>query len=174
MLMQMLHAGGVPILTDGLRRPDEDNPRGYFEFEPVKQLHLDAGWISQAKGKAVKIVAPLLRALPREARYRILFIERDLNEILASQARMIERRKEGMEDTPERRARLKAEYSRLVQGVKAMLRRRPGVEALYLGSELVMRDPSAAAAAIDGFLGGGLAVDAMAAQVKPELHRQRR
>jgi hypothetical protein len=126
----------------------------------------------QAKGKAVKIIAPLLLALPAGARYRVLFMERNLDEILASQARMIEPRKEVTHNTPERRARLKAEYSRLVEGVKAMLRRRPEVEVLYLGSESVRRGPSAAAAAIDSFLGGRLAVDAMAAQVRPELHRQ--
>jgi predicted AlkP superfamily phosphohydrolase/phosphomutase/tetratricopeptide (TPR) repeat protein len=173
MIMQMLDAGGVPILTDGLRQPDEDNPRGYFEFEPVKKLHEGAGWIEQAKGKAVKIVAPLLAALPAGARYRIIFIERNLDEILASQKQMLIRRREQVEDNPERHARLKAEYSRLVRAVKRLLPGRAGVELLFVGREATLRDPRATAETINRFLGGGFPVDAMAGQVKPELHRQR-
>ncbi|HEV2447035.1 MAG TPA: tetratricopeptide repeat protein, partial [Candidatus Sulfopaludibacter sp.] len=173
MIMQLLDAAGIPILTDGLRQPDEDNPRGYFEYEPVKELHGDAGWIAQARGKAVKIVAPLLSALPAGESYRVIFMERNLDEILASQAQMMARRGEAVEDTPARRARLREEYSRLVQSVRALLGGRADVEVLYLGRESVLREPRAAAEAIDRFLGGGLPVEAMAAQVKPELHRQR-
>lgn len=173
MIMQMLDAGGVPILTDGLRQPDEDNPRGYFEFEPVKQLQSGAGWIDEAKGKAVKIVAPLLPSLPAGHRYRVIFVERNLDEILASQAQMLVRRQEAVEDTPARRTRLKTEYSRLLTTVKTMLRGRAEIDVLILGRESVLQDPRAAAEDIGRFLGGGLPVEAMAAQVKPELHRQR-
>lgn len=161
------------MLSDGLRQPDEDNPRGYGEYEPAKQLQSDARWIERARGRAVKIVAPLVPALPAGVACRLILIERNLEEILDWQARMLARRGESLEDTPARRARLKEEYTRLVQTVKAMARTRLGIEILTLGSDAVPRDSRTAAEAIDRFLGGGLAVDAMAAQVKPELHSQR-
>lgn len=173
MIMQMLAAGGVPILTDGLRQPDEENPRGYLEYEPVKQLQSDARWLECARGKAVKVVAPLVPALPAGVSCRLILIERNLDEVLDSQAKMLARKRESLEDTPGRRSCLKEEYTRLVQCVKAMARTRPGMEILTLGSEAVLHHPDAAAEAIDRFLGGGLAVESMAAQVKPELHRQR-
>jgi hypothetical protein len=148
--------------------PSEDNPRA------VKQLQTDAQWIDCARGKAVKIVAPPAPALPPGICCRLILMERNLDEILDSQTQMLVRHGESLEDSPARRARLKEEYTRLVQSVKAMARTRPGIQILTLDSEAVLRDPRAAAEAIDRFLGGGLAVDAMAAQVKPELHRQRR
>jgi tetratricopeptide (TPR) repeat protein len=173
MIMQMLAAGGVSILTDNLRQPDEDNPRGYFEYDPVKRLHQDTNWISEAKGKAVKIVAPLIPALPAGVRYRLIFIERNLEEILASQGQMLKNRGETIDDSPARRARLSEEYSRLLRNVRSLLKVRPETETLYLGREAVLSDPAAAAAAINRFLGGGLSEEAMAAEVKPALHRQR-
>jgi hypothetical protein len=82
MFMQMLAAGGMSILTDGLREPDEDNPRGYLEFEPVKNLLKDSAWLLGGRGKVVKIVAPLLAALPAGLPCRIILSERDLGEVL--------------------------------------------------------------------------------------------
>ena len=92
MLMQMLAAGGMDILSDGLREADEDNPRGYLEFEPVKNLLNDSKWLFEARGKAVKIVAPLLAALPPGLPCRVILSERDLDEVLDSQERMLARR----------------------------------------------------------------------------------
>src|SRR5580698_469506 len=82
MLMQMLVAGGMTPLTDNLRQPDEDNPRGYFEFEPVKQMANDTSWIDQARGKVIKIVAPMIPNLPDGVPCRVILIERDIEEIL--------------------------------------------------------------------------------------------
>ncbi len=92
LLMQMLGAGGMDILSDGLREADEDNPRGYLEFEPVKNLFKDATWLFEKRGKVVKIVAPLLAALPHGLACRVILSERDLDEILDSQERMLVRR----------------------------------------------------------------------------------
>ena len=114
MFMQMLAAGGLNILTDGLREPDEDNPRGYLEFEPVKNLLKDSRWLLEGRGKVVKIVAPLLTALPPGLPCRIIFTERDLDEVLDSQDRMLERRKQDIASTPERRRMLRNEYARTV------------------------------------------------------------
>ena len=91
LMMQMLAAGGIPLLTDGVRTPDLDNPRGYFEFEPVKQTRQDPSWIPTAVGKAVKMVTVLLRDLPPEFDYRVILICRDLDETVASQKAMLHR-----------------------------------------------------------------------------------
>src|SRR5262249_30630691 len=89
LMMQMLDGGGVPVLTDNIRAADTDNPRGYYEFEPVKATKRDATWLPAARGKAVKMVSQLLYHLPPGETYRVLFLERDLEEVLASQEKML-------------------------------------------------------------------------------------
>jgi predicted AlkP superfamily phosphohydrolase/phosphomutase/tetratricopeptide (TPR) repeat protein len=173
MIMQMVLAGGLPVLTDGLRDADADNPRGYLEFEAVKELYKNADWLKEAKGKAVKIVAPLLPYLPDGFEYRVILIERHLDEILESQAQMLIRRGESLNDTPGRRTRLKEEYSRVIEKVRRFLLGRPGTQALFLRRDDVLGDPRAAAIAINRFLGGHLAIAPMADAVDPALHRQR-
>jgi predicted AlkP superfamily phosphohydrolase/phosphomutase/tetratricopeptide (TPR) repeat protein len=173
MILQMLNAGGMPVLTDGQRSADDDNPLGYFEFEPVKQLYRNTEWIGQAAGKAVKVVVPLIPALPGREGYRVILVERDLDEVLASQAKMIERRNGKIEDTPERRERLKLENGRQLEHVKAFLSKTPDVQLLALQHADVIRDPALAAHRINLFCGGALREEAMAASVRPELHRQK-
>jgi hypothetical protein len=173
MFMQMLAAGGLNILTDGLREPDEDNPRGYLEFEPVKNLLKDSKWLLEGRGKVVKIVAPLLSALPAGLPCRIIFTERDLDEVLDSQDRMLARRKQEMASTPERRQMLKNEYARTVVRMKAALARRPGTQVLSVGYHEAVSDARAVAERVSAFLGGGLDVGKMAASVDPGLHRNR-
>src|SRR5688572_23499153 len=101
MMMNMLEAGGVELLVDGLRRPDGNNPRGYFEFEPVKELdqYGDASWLLQAPGRAVKVISYLLPKLPQSFAYQVIFMNRDLSEILASQRRMLIDRSQPTGDT---------------------------------------------------------------------------
>jgi hypothetical protein len=171
MVMQMLTAGGLPALVDGLREADEDNPLGYLEYEPVKRLAHDSSWLGDAKDKCVKVVAPLLPLVPADVACRIIFIERDLDEVLASQAQMLIRRGEKTGDTPARRDRLKQEYGRLIVRVKALLVSRPGTRLLCLRRSAVVSDPEAAARTINGFVGGHLDIGLMAMQVKPELNR---
>ena len=173
MFMQMLAAGGLNILTDGLREPDEDNPRGYLEFEPVKNLLKDSKWLLEGRGKVVKIVAPLLGALPAGLPCRIIFTERDLDEVLDSQDRMLVRRKQEIAATAERRQMLKNEYARTVVRVKAALARRPGTQVLSVGYREAVSDARAVAERVSAFLGGGLDVGKMAASVDPGLHRNR-
>ena len=173
MFMQMLAAGGLNVLTDGLREPDEDNPRGYLEFEPVKNLLKDATWLLQGRGKVVKIVAPLLAALPPGLPCRIVFTERDLDEVLDSQDRMLVRRKQSIVSTPERRKLLRDEYGRTVVRIKTMLARRPATELLVVGYRDAVSNPCAVAEKVAAFLGGGLDVEKMAASVDPLLHRNR-
>jgi predicted AlkP superfamily phosphohydrolase/phosphomutase/tetratricopeptide (TPR) repeat protein len=176
MLMQMLEAGGAEILTDRVREADEDNPRGYFEFEAAKKLMQDQSWVGQARGKAVKIVAPLVCSLPPGCQYRVLLIQRDLDEILESQAKMIGRRGGRVEhdkDSPARRKRLLREYGRLMKQTVQVLRGRPDVKLLVLRHEEILRDPEAAAAQVNRFAGGQLREGAMAGAVDRSLHRNR-
>ncbi len=173
MIMQMLAAGGQPVQTDGLREADTDNPRGYFEFEPVKQLHRDAEWLKEAEGKAVKIVAPLLSHLPEGLPCHVIFIERQLDEVLASQGQMLGRRGESVSDSPGRRDRLKDQYARSVHKIKEFLARRPRTRVLLLNHANVILDPEAAATTINTFLGGTLTTAAMIDEVNPSLHRNR-
>ena len=171
MLMQMLAAGGMSILSDGLRQADEDNPRGYFEFEPVKNLLKDSKWLSKGRGRAVKIVAPLLVALPPGLPCRVILSERDLEEVLDSQERMLVRRNQLRRATLQRRQMLKDEFTRTLGRVKAMLIRRPDTQLLVIEYSAVISRPLVAAERMNQFLGGGLDVAKMVAAVDPTLHR---
>jgi hypothetical protein len=164
----------MSILTDELRQPDEDNPRGYFEYESVKSLVRDSAWLAEkAAGKAVKIVAPLLSALPAGLPCRVILIERNLEEVLDSQERMLVRRGKGNLATPERRKLLRGEFERTMTRVKTALAQRPATELLMLNYAEAVADPAAAASKVNDFLGGGLDVANMRACVDPSLHRNR-
>lgn len=173
MLMAMLEAGGVPLLVDGARPPDPDNPRGYFEYAPVKRLHAGNAWVrGAAAGRALKVVSPLLRHLPREAglAYRILFAERSLEEVAASQRAMLERqgRHDGVSD-----ARIRALLEGHLEEARALIASRPDMEACWLAYTEMLRAPALAAGRIRDFLGLALDVEAMARAVEPTLRRQR-
>ena len=173
MLMQMLAAGGLGVLSDGLREADEDNPRGYLEFEPVKNLLKDSKWLLEGRGKVVKIVAPLLAALPPGLACRVILSERDLKEVLDSQERMLVRRNQPLAATPERRRMLRDEYERTLGRVKAMLARRPDTQLLVIEHRNAISDSLLTAEKVNNFLGGGLDVAKMAAVIDPTLHRNR-
>jgi predicted AlkP superfamily phosphohydrolase/phosphomutase/predicted Zn-dependent protease len=173
MLMQMLAAGGVAVMSDGLREADEDNPRGYLEYEPVKNLLKDASWLGEARGKAIKIVAPLLGAIPAELPCQVIFVERDVEEVLDSQARMLVRRGKSIEMSEKRRGLLEGEYARTVARVKALLARRAGTRVLSVGYRETVANPPVVAARVNEFLGGGFDVGAMTAAVDAALHRNR-
>jgi len=171
LLMQVLAAGGLRVVSDGLRAPDEDNPRGYLEYEPVKGLLKDSKWLLEERGRAIKIVAPLLAALPEDLPCRVILSERDLEEVLDSQERMLARRAHASASTPERRRILKEEYSRTLSRVKAMIARRPGTQLLVIEHGQAISDPASTAEKINMFLGGRLDEAKMAAAIDPALHR---
>lgn len=172
LMMQMLSAGGHPVLTDAARPPDEDNPRGYYEFEPVTRLRRDHSWLPLATGKAVKIVAPLLPLLPATHHFRVIFMERDIGELIRSQRAMLDRQgKPGAKLTDERLAQA---LSRQTLQIKELLRMRPNFRTLQIGHREALVDPSETAARVAAFLGKALDTAAMAAVVQPSLHRQRR
>ena len=172
MVMQMLNSAGVPLLSDGLRQADEDNPRGYFEFAPVKGLLKDSRWLAGMCGKAVKIVAPLVTALPPDLPCRVILCLRDLNEVLDSQDRMLVRRNRAPA-SPARRTLLHNEYARLIARLKVDLCRRFQTRLLVLDHRHALSHPLDAAVQLNRFLGGELDIAKMAAAIQPALHRNR-
>jgi len=173
MLMQMLAAGGMNILADGLREADEQNPRGYLEFEPVKNLLNDSKCLFEGRGRAVKIIAPLLAGLPPGLPCRVILIERDLDEILDSQERMLVNRTRPLAAAPQHRRLLKEEYSRILGRTKALLARRPHTQMLVLRYRDAISDSAGIAEQVNEFLSGGLDAARMAAAIDPGLHRNR-
>jgi hypothetical protein len=169
MLMQMLAAGGLRAFTDEARSADESNPRGYFEHERVKALARDRAWVPEAHERAVKVVAPLLPHLPAGPAYRVVFLERDLDEVLRSQAAMLARLGHPSADP----AVLRPVYARQLAAARAWMDATPRTEVLALRHRDVIADPAGAAARLNAFLGGGLDEAAMAAVVDPSLHREK-
>jgi hypothetical protein len=172
MIMKMLEAGGLGVMTDGLRTADEDNPKGYYEVERVKDLarEADKGWLGEARGKAVKVISYLLKSLPPTFNYKVVFIRRDLEEVLASQRKMLARRGETEQTAPER---MRALFEDDLWRAGYQLKRRPEFESIELHYSAVLARPLEEARRLADFLGGGLDAEAMAAAVDPQLYRNR-
>lgn len=170
LLMQMLAAGGVDPLTDRVRRPDADNPRGYFEYEAVKRLPESADWVSGARGSAVKVIHLLVPRLPTSCVYRLVLVRRDWDEVLASQAAMLERAGGSASDLPS--DRLVAVFEQQLEDVTRWAASHE-VAVLELVHGDVLSAPDACAATLDTFLGGGLDRDEMSGAVDRTLHRQK-
>ena len=172
MMMQMLEAGGMPVLTDGIRAANEDNPRGYYEFERVKKIREDAAWLGEAKGRAVKMVSMLLYDLPAEYHYQIVFMRRDLSEVLASQRLMLERSGEGatrgVDDTV-----MAEKFEQHLAEIEDWLARRDHIEVLYVTYDEVLEDARRQAQAVADFLNCGLDAGGMARACERRLCHQR-
>jgi hypothetical protein len=173
MAMKMLEAGGVPVLTDGQRRADDSNPNGYYEFERVKDLDKpgDTAWLAEARGKAVKIISFLLTHLPETYDYQVVFMRRDLGEVVSSQNRMLDARgaERGAED-----ARTRALYEQHLEQVARFLSNRACFSHLSVAYEQAVASPREQAARINAFLGGRLDEVRMAAVADAALYRNRR
>jgi hypothetical protein len=169
--MQMLGAGGVPIVTDGVRAVDEDNPRGYLEFERVKHLRADKAWLDDAAGRAVKVIHLLLMDLPDDRPYRVVFMQRDLREVVTSQARMLARSGRAGGGLPPER--LMAVYEQQLKSVEAWLAIRPNFAVLRVPYAELVADPAPWVERVAAFVGGSLDRVAMQAAVDPALHRNR-
>ena len=172
MMMKMLAAGGLEPLTDNLRTADEDNPKGYFEFERVKQIEQDKAWLDDARGRAVKLISALLKHLPPSYNYKVLFMRRSMPEILASQRQMLVRRGEPTDTVPDEK--MAAMFEKHVAQVEAWLAAQPNIEVLYVSYNDVMKDSRSHAERINSFLGGSLKVDEMVSVVDRTLYRQQR
>jgi len=173
MMMKMLEAGGIPPVTDNLRTADEDNPKGYYEFERVKQLPKgDVAWLADAPGKVVKVIAALLPYLPATYRYRVVFMQRDMTEVLASQRQMLIRRGEDPDKIPDEViAKL---FEKHLKQVNDWVAQQSNVERLDVNYNEMLKNPAPFIAQINAFLGGNLDTAQMAQVVDPSLHRQRK
>lgn len=172
LLMQMLAAGGMPVITDGQRVADQHNPRGYFELEAVKHTRTDHSWLARAEGKAVKVVHLLLPHLPADREYRVIFMQRDLSEIIASQRAMLQQQGRPAANLPD--SKLAELFGHQLSQVRQWLSQHPNFRVLPLQHRDVIEMPLIAAQQIATFLGAGLDPERMAAAVEPGLYRQRR
>jgi hypothetical protein len=173
MAMKMLEAGGMQVVTDGARKADEQNPNGYYELEAVKGLDKDgdASWLLDARGKAVKVVSHLLTWLPEIYDYRVIFMERSLDEIIASQNKMLDERGHAVDARDADRA--KAAFERHLDQTMRFLAHRPCFRTRTVNYTQAVQDPHAAAERIAAFLGDKLDVAAMAAVADQALYRNR-
>jgi hypothetical protein len=170
MMMQMLAAGGMPLLTDGVRAPDWDNPRGYFEFEPVKRTREDPSWVPIAVGKAVKMVTVLLRDLPPGFDYRVILIYRDPEEILASQKAMLGRLGRKGAEAPDEQ--LKDLFQKELERASKWMAAQPNFRTLAVSYRDCIGDPVAVAGSVNAFLDGKRDILKMAGVVDGTLYRK--
>jgi hypothetical protein len=171
MMMHMLAAGGMETVTDQLRQADEDNPKGYFEFEKVKSLTENASWMGIACGKAIKIIASLLPYLPSAYTYKVILMERKMQEVLASQQIMLQNR--GADTSGPDDETMGALLAQNLSDAKAWLRQQVHIDVLMVHHADAMADPLACAQRVRQFVDQPLDVHAMAAVVDPSLYRNK-
>ena len=171
LMMQMLAAGGLPVLSDGERKADTDNPRGYLEWERIKQLPQEPGLIAEAEGKVIKVISQLLLSLPDGHQYKIVFMQRPLPEVLKSQEEMLKRRgthQPGGDTSPVERA-----FQRHLIEVDNWLAATSKIQVLRVHYHRVLREPQMVATEVASFLNVPLDIEAMAGQVDGSLYRNR-
>jgi hypothetical protein len=171
MLMKMLEAGGIPPLTDQIRVADEDNPKGYFEFERVKKLPEDTEWLKDARGKTVKVLAELVKHLPNNYVYKIIFIDRKMEEIIASQKKMLIRRGEDPNKVPDKE--IMALFSKYKKIIKKYISQQANMDVLYVSYNEILEDPTDIIVEINEFLDGVLDENKMRSAIDGKLYRNR-
>ncbi|MFP6658841.1 MAG: sulfotransferase family protein [Pirellulales bacterium] len=172
LMMKMLEADGLTLLTDNFRRPDEDNPGGYYEYAAVKHTVRDAGWVSLARGKVVKVIHALLPHLPANEQYRVLMLERDLEEVVDSQQAMLQR--SGNAGAALSRVELIAAYRHQLEEVKLWIAGQLNFRYTTVCFNQLLSKPHSQLAGIADLLARPLNAQAMAAVIDPALYRQRR
>lgn len=172
MMMKMLEAGGLPPVTDQIRTADSDNPKGYYEFERVKQLDKgDTAWLPEARGKVVKVISALLKHLPPGEQYRVIFVRRNMNEILASQRKMLINRGEDPDKQDD--AQMAQLFVKHLSQVENWLADQPNIKVLYIQYSDILENPLPKITQINDFLGGTLNTTQMAEAIDPSLYRNR-
>jgi hypothetical protein len=171
MMMKMLAEGGLPILVDEIRRADEDNPNGYFELDVVRQLKAgNLEWLKKADGKAVKVISSWLEYLPQEYDYKIIFMERELKEILASQKKMLDHRGETYKVNDKE---LEQRFRQHISTIKPWLVRQPNIEMLSINYNTLISKPDLFCERIEGFLDVPLDQTKMSSVPIRKLYRNR-
>lgn len=171
MMMRMLDKGGLPVIIDEVREADDDNPKGYYEFEPVKHTNADSSWVEQSQGKSVKMVYRLLYDMPRDHDYRVLFMRREMNEVLASQKVMLERH--GAADGSVTDEQMSQLFRSQLADFEKWLAEQPNIKVLEVSYNRMLSEPAAEIKRVNTFLDGGLDLEAMQAVVDPQLYRNR-
>ncbi len=171
MMMKMLEAAGIDPVTDGIRSADDDNPKGYYEFEAVKRMKEDTSWVPESRGKVVKVISQLLQDLPDNESYKVIFMRRDLEEVLASQKKMLVNREE--EDDTSNDS-MKSTFAAHVEEVEAWMRVSKHVDVLFVSYNRMQSDSDKQIERVVKFLDTDLDVAAMATIVDPSLYRQRK
>jgi len=172
MMMKMLETGGIPAFIDNIRVPDEDNPKGYYEYERVKQLAKDSAWISEACGKAVKIISMLLVHLPPGFEYKVIFMQRNMNEILASQAAMLART--GKTEIQISDENLALKFESHLEEVKNWIAQQQNIDVLYINYNALLISPYKEIQKINTFFNHILDEGKMLEIIDPTLYRQRK
>ncbi len=168
LMMQMLDKGGVDILQDHNREADISNPKGYYEYDPVMSLYKDNSWMHKGQNKAIKVVAPLLKSIDTQYRYKIIFMKRDLNEVIQSQQKMLGKTQDVFP------VKIYNEFQKLLSNVAIWSKKEPGVEILYVDYKEVLEQPEEMAQKVKEFIGQDLDVEAMAGCVDTSLYRNRK
>lgn len=172
MMMKILEAGGIPPLTDGVRKADGNNPNGYYEFERVKNLREgDTGWLPDARGKAVKIISPLLPYLPAGYDYHIVFMQRNIREILESQQKMLVSR--GLEPTSVDDDDMAVLFQKLLKKTEMWAKSTDGVQSIIMDYNLILSDPDFHLRELNRFFGGILIINSMKNAIDVGLYHQR-
>ncbi len=169
LMMQMLHAGGMPVLTDNMRTADTSNPRGYFELEAVKQTRVNAAWLADAPGRAVKVIYRLLYDLPENLEYRVLFMRRELRQVVASQQAMLGK----IAASDAENQRLMAIFQRELDAVDLWLKGRSNFTVLDVPHEQLINNTLHQVRQIKAFVNHSLDAAAMCAAVDPQLYRRK-
>ncbi|MFD2542378.1 alkaline phosphatase family protein [Lacinutrix gracilariae] len=166
-MMQMLHDGGVEVLTDGNRKSDDSNPKGYFEYDPVMSIHKDNTWLDKAQNKTVKVVAPLLKFLDPKYRYKVIFMNRDLTEVVKSQQKMIGKNPDVLPVS------LFDAYHKHLNQVETWKDSEPSVELIYVDYKDVLFNTPEVLEKVTSFIGVDLDTKEMAKCVDPALYRNK-
>jgi len=170
LIMQMLEKGGMEILTDNVRKADESNPRGYYEYEKMKSLQRDSSWLVEADGKAIKVIAQLLKYLPQQFEYKVIFIERNIKEVLISQQKMLE--KLGQKH-PSNNDILSKVFQKQIADTQKWLERQNNISSLFLSYTDALFEQRATVENITSFLGLDLEMYAMINVIDQSLYRER-
>ena len=171
MMMRMLEAGGVPPVVDGERKANADNPMGYYEFEPVKALKEDSSWVAASTGQAVKVIYKLVYDLPNNVPYRIVFMQRDIEEVLSSQEKMM--RRDGLDPDTIGRDLLFNLFQTDVMDFRRWAEVQGNIQIMYADYRRMVDEPEEMSRHIAEFLDQDLDIQAMASVVDPDLYRNR-
>ena len=170
LMMQMLQQGGIPAVTDEIRAADTDNPRGYYEFERVKKTKEDPSWLPEARGKVVKMVSSLLYDLPATETYRVVFMRRDIDEMLESQEKMLAR----LSRTAAPRDQMKTSFSVHLDRLFHWFPTQPHIKLMEVSYNDLLHTPESEICRVARFLDHVPSASQMLAAIDLSLHRNRK